>query len=318
VNQSDALGEQTASAAWCPVPESKGNSCRPDALLEALRDLEQALAGHAEWLKDWHLSTISHIQTDPMTPWEEAEARCPFGRWYKSPNSQLLSTHPAFRDLGQQLEAMHDRAAHLNRLACDQGAIPSTEYALFMNAVIEFNELARHLLSDAWNQLANLDPLTGIGNRQAMLGHLDVERERSGRSGQPCCLVMADIDHFKDINDNMGHTVGDMVLRQVASILANGLRPYDQVFRYGGEEFLICLPNTDLAVAGTVVERLRERIAAAHLPIEGGRVVRATASFGIALLVPDDGVSAAIDRVDGALYAAKKAGRNRVTIWSPT
>ena len=149
-----------------------------------------------------------------------------------------------------------------------------------------------------------------------MLNKLSVECDRHARHKMPCCVAMVDLDHFKQVNDTFGHPVGDTVLRSVASLLAAGVRPYDQVFRYGGEEFLMCLPNTDTRSAWAIVERLRLRLANWSIPIKDGKSLNVTASIGVAPLTSEDGVEAALERGDAALYAAKRNGRNCVHVWS--
>ena len=163
--------------------------------------------------------------------------------------------------------------------------------------------------------LAMRDALTGCYNRRALFEH-SVELIAAAHAGAtPLCCIMADIDHFKSINDTYGHAVGDRVLQIVSRALAGGLRDNDVLARYGGEEFCIVLPGVDLAGAAVIAERLRSEI-----EIRAGKGVRTaqglaiTSSFGVAALSP--GVTdpaVLIDEADQALYRSKKAGRNRVT-----
>jgi diguanylate cyclase len=154
--------------------------------------------------------------------------------------------------------------------------------------------------------LSDLDPVTGLQNRQAMLAALDGERQRSARTGAPLSLAIADLDHFKGFNDRHGHTVGDLALTTAAQTFLRHLRPFDGIYRYGGEEFLIALPYADLARAEAVVKRLREELYSTPLILPSGGEERMTA------LIEGDSIETAIDRADRALYAAKDAGRNRV------
>jgi two-component system, cell cycle response regulator len=160
-------------------------------------------------------------------------------------------------------------------------------------------------------ELATRDALTGLWNRAMILDLLEREMTRSRRGTQPLSIVMADIDHFKHINDTCGHLVGDAVLRQTAQRLLVGLRPYDTVGRYGGEEFLILLPGCDADAGLALAERLRRGIAGEPVA-EGGVAHSVTLSMGVATWDAQSPAGELLRRADQALYAAKSAGRNCV------
>ncbi|WP_194165263.1 GGDEF domain-containing protein [Deinococcus terrestris] len=158
--------------------------------------------------------------------------------------------------------------------------------------------------------LANTDALTGLPNRRAL--YAAVERLLEA-PGQPACLILLDLDHFKGINDRHGHNVGDAVLAQAAARLRGALRGTDTVGRWGGEEFLIVLPGADAPGASQVAERLRREIGASPFA-EAGPV---TASLGVAEARPGDDLDRWVARADVALYRAKAAGRDRVCVGGP-
>jgi diguanylate cyclase (GGDEF)-like protein len=181
------------------------------------------------------------------------------------------------------------------------------------NALLEQKVQARTAELAQANQelqiLARRDALTGMGNRLATRERLREEFLRSQRSGLPCCVLMLDVDHFKKVNDNYGHAVGDEVLRAVAATVVTSLRGSDFAGRFGGEEFLLLLPDTPLSQAMGVAEKIRAAVQAQHQP-EVGHV---TISLGVALLdVADADEDMAVQRADERLYRAKAAGRNRV------
>ncbi|MES2534310.1 MAG: GGDEF domain-containing protein [Pseudomonadota bacterium] len=170
-------------------------------------------------------------------------------------------------------------------------------------------------LADAVNrieQIANYDMLTGVFNRRYLLETLEREQSRSKRMNTPLSLCMIDIDHFKSVNDNYGHATGDLILKHFAMQASKGMRGSDVFGRYGGEEFLLVLPDTDLKGALVVAERVRARIEASVCP-DVPEELRITVTIGVASLDPGESVSALIERADVALYEGKRAGRNRAT-----
>lgn len=159
--------------------------------------------------------------------------------------------------------------------------------------------------------MTDVDPLTGLLNRAALQRDLEREVEQARRTGASLCVAMIDADHFKQVNDTHGHGFGDSVLEELADRFEAALRPVDRVFRYGGEEFVMVLPDTDLTDALQVVERLRQIVS--ETPItEDGMSVHQTVSAGVAVARPDDQAEALVGRADAALYEAKTSGRNRV------
>jgi two-component system cell cycle response regulator len=163
-------------------------------------------------------------------------------------------------------------------------------------------------------EMALTDPLTGLFNRRYMETHVGTLVERSAARGKSLSLLILDIDYFKSINDSFGHDAGDDVLREFAERLKASIRGIDLACRYGGEEFVVVMPDTDLGIATLVAERIRRRIAGEPFPIEqGARSIEVTISIGIAARAgPQDNASQMLKRADDALYRAKRDGRNRV------
>jgi diguanylate cyclase len=159
--------------------------------------------------------------------------------------------------------------------------------------------------------LAQKDALTGAFNKRRFDELLPAEASRSTQSGSPLSLVLFDIDHFKSINDSFGHPAGDGVLRAVAEVAQSCLRETDALFRVGGEEFAILLPEP-LASAVGRAETVRQAIER-HGLVFGGATLRVTASFGVAELARSEALTAFYERSDERLYHAKHSGRNRVS-----
>jgi two-component system cell cycle response regulator len=162
-------------------------------------------------------------------------------------------------------------------------------------------------------ELAITDPLTGLHNRRYMEGHLKTLVKDALQTGRSLSILVADIDHFKQVNDTYGHDCGDAVLREFAARMRRNTRGIDLACRLGGEEFVIIMPDTDMGRAYQVGERLRACIAAETFPLGPDRRIRVTASVGLATLEQvDDTPETLFKRADNALYAAKRRGRNRV------
>lgn len=187
------------------------------------------------------------------------------------------------------------------------------------------NLLAHHVATVFENarlfESATYEGLTGLLRREAVLEQLDKELERALRYGRPLTVAMADIDHFKRVNDHYGHLAGDSLLRRVSQVAAGSLRSTDWIGRYGGEELLLVLPETDLEGAAALAEKIRDLVQRTWISTEDGATVRATLSIGLASLAEvreERGEEAQVTgrdliaTADRALYEAKNGGRNRV------
>jgi diguanylate cyclase (GGDEF)-like protein len=160
------------------------------------------------------------------------------------------------------------------------------------------------------------DSLTGLLNRPAILERLEQELSRCRRTGSSLAAVMIDVDHFKHVNDTLGHAAGDVVLSGVADRLRTGVRAYDSVARFGGEEFLVALPDCTAEQAERVAERARKNLAQGPIPV-GDRGLKVTASFGVAATAQPEisDIASLLRAADLAMYRAKAGGRNRVAIF---
>jgi diguanylate cyclase (GGDEF)-like protein len=176
---------------------------------------------------------------------------------------------------------------------------------------------ARTLELEAANRELDLqarsDPLTGLFNRRGLSDHLDPALALAARGERPLSIVVLDADHFKRVNDRYGHVVGDDVLRHLALTLRQRLRASDVAARVGGEEFVVLLPDTDIAGAEPLAQQLIEHVAAHPHPVCGPL----TLSAGVATFRAGDDGQSLFRRADRALYAAKSAGRNRVRVAAP-
>ncbi|MDZ4161251.1 MAG: diguanylate cyclase [Burkholderiales bacterium] len=175
---------------------------------------------------------------------------------------------------------------------------------------------------DEMARLARIDPLTGVCNRRYFFEEAQAALARALRHGDALSVLMVDIDHFKRVNDEHGHPVGDVALQQVSARCVAELRSVDVFGRLGGEEFAALLPRTDTAGAAEVAERIRLAVATTAIVLDDGQTLRLTVSVGVASLQADvlhhkDITDVLLSRADQALYQAKAAGRNRVQIHEP-
>lgn len=276
---------------------------------EILRLFERAAAEHLAWLMRVHSAL--------MFPGSAPPPQCaPDGPW---PLLCLASCGQAeeLAQLGRLRAAMHGEAQELLGRAARDGVVDPDAYGRFMAAVDAYAKEARRTENQFRRLLVETDPLTGIHNRQGMMRDLRREWTRALRTGQPICLALADLDHFKAVNDTWGHPAGDRVLCAAARFFQRRLRPYDMVYRFGGEEFLFCLPNTDSGSAARVLDRLRRDLGRMPVLLENGEKIGVTCSLGVAQMVPGRSVHEALAAADQALYAAKEGGRDRVAVAPP-
>ena len=188
-----------------------------------------------------------------------------------------------------------------------------TAASLAGQAVIAFEAARLHRIVSSQ---ALVDGLTGLANRRSCEETLHAELARAERFDSPLAVVVADLDDFKEVNDRYGHQAGDVVLRELAVLLRESLRDIDLAARWGGEEFLLVLPGTDLEGAAYVAERVR-RALEERVALSGeGDPISVTASFGVAAYPQARSIPALFAAADGALYEAKRTGKNRVAVSS--
>jgi diguanylate cyclase (GGDEF)-like protein len=238
---------------------------------------------------------------------------CDFGKWYYGQtHSSLLTEQPLFKSLEKKHRALHDAARSL--LLAPAGGHKAGAYLQFSSAASDMALHLRNLIQALLTCELTTDALTGIPNRRQMDDQLQ-EAIYAANNGicAPACLALADLDHFKRINDTYGHAAGDEVLKAFSQLLITSMRDTDRIYRYGGEEFLIFMNHVDLGLAESILDRLREKISRYPLHVEGqSGPLHVTVSFGIAQVSENESLRNLIRRADEALYQAKNSGRNRV------
>ena len=207
--------------------------------------------------------------------------------------------------LQQAIQSARTLALDSQRTGDDLGGL--RERAIQAEAQVEQLRLELQRMSDQ----ASHDLLTGALNRKGMAEALERETARAQRSGTRLCLALLDLDDFKRLNDSWGHLAGDAALQHLATVAKTALRPQDALARYGGEEFVILLPDTDPDDAVEVVRRVQRELTT-QLFMSGSERLLITFSAGVTQMHSEENFEQAIERADQAMYAAKRAGKNRV------
>jgi diguanylate cyclase (GGDEF)-like protein len=287
-------------------------------LAKAIRDLDVGINSHARWLSAFHQAVICGSRQLEEVTSVEAHRLCGFGRWFH--DGLDVEEWAEWKADLENIDALH-RAVHagargmmsenrkIGQAACAE------LYEAFAESAMRLELALRALQNKLVDTVCLVDPLTGVWNRSSMQQRLGEEYSRMQRCGQPSALCMMDLDHFKSVNDNFGHVVGDKVLQSATEVAKKRLRTYDSIFRYGGEEFLFCLPNISADVATTAMDRIRADLEESAVSISDGREIRVTASFGVTPFLPDLSLEENIETADRALFCAKTEGRNRVCLW---
>ncbi|MCJ7765575.1 MAG: diguanylate cyclase [Thiovulaceae bacterium] len=286
-----------------------------ELLQSTLSELDQAVYDHDQRYKELMRSVVCKIPPDQHELSEDAHRNCRFGQWYYTMIPPELHTHPSYLSLEAEHKLMNRLGSKLLIASISNAPISIVEYDNFAAALDRMRLNIATLKDEIEETLYTRDPLTGVRNRVSMLSDLRYVHEMVERHTQDVAIAILDIDHFKKINDNYGHPIGDKVLSMVAKFLMEHTRPCDKVYRYGVEEFLVCMGYTDLQTAREVLDRLRVNLSHFSAVAKNGVAISVSASFGLSSLDADGSVDDAIIRADEALYVSKRAGRNMVTVW---
>lgn len=284
----------------------------PDELEQTLDILNAAIRNHRCWFDKLHTAMLCNLPFPDDILNETAHTRCQFGQWYYGSVSDTIRAFKEYTELEACHRFMHDNARDLANKCRAGEAILAQDYQPFLEN--------QHHLIDLLNKLHDMliehqycfDALTGAINRKSISLLLEQSFESVKRYKHPFSVAMVDADHFKSINDTYGHIVGDQVLKNISMFLRRSLRKTDCVGRYGGEEFIVLMPETEQAVAFKVMDHCRQQLSSQEIDV-GKEKISVTVSIGVSCLLPeDDDAWLSVKRADFALYRAKDEGRNRV------
>ncbi|WP_448202769.1 diguanylate cyclase [Azospirillum sp. sgz302134] len=276
--------------------------------LSPAESLGIVLDEHVCWIGQWHRAAFFRGGEGGM----RVSAPASFAAWCVAARKDDLVHQPAVRKLVTLHEQMHRHAKLVLLKAADGDAPTESEYEAVMGRFEEFILQIRRVERAFGAAASGLDPLTGLRTRRGMQEALESEMNRFRRAGQAFCIAICDIDKFKGINDTYGHDIGDRVLAATAAAISRGVRSFDEAFRMGGEEFLICLKEANIDEGFRVIDRLRMDLMASPVILPDGRSISVTASFGLVEAELDVPVDEMVVCADRALYQAKNSGRNRV------
>lgn len=283
-----------------------------------LVQINQAIDSHDQWYHQLMRTLICKLPPDQRDLAKDSHTLCRFGQWYYQYSNPALRSHPTFAAIENEHKLLHEQISGLLQVSMVQDKpIDVQSFDRFANTLERMRLLLFSLQHEIEGDLNNIDPLTGTYNRFSMLAILREQQELVARGVSSCSVAMLDIDFFKQVNDQYGHRTGDHALTHIAATLLKGLRPYDKLFRYGGEEFVILFPNTPVDTAMLVSERMRQLVETTPFDVNG-LPVRMTISIGLAAVEANVGVEVSIGQADSAMYAAKQNGRNRVKLWEPS
>lgn len=282
---------------------------------DSLSFLANVIDQHLAWFTTWHRmiffpNAVQASATDKHAPLIRF-------RSLRNELPDLPRDQPALEKIITLYEQIHTLARLVLIKIADGEALSYKDYEKIVIKHQEFMTALRRLERAFVMASSNLDALTGLRNRKGLMEDLSREYNRFMRAGKPFCIAIMDIDHFKSINDNFGHDAGDTVLMTVANHVSRSVRIFDDVYRMGGEEFLMCLKEADIALGYSVIERLRSTLEQQVIPVVDGKSIQVTASFGYAMVTQHLSLEATLHRVDQALYQAKNEGRNRIVAAKP-
>lgn len=282
-----------------------------DELVKISFELEQSLYSHQRWYKSLNRVLVCRLTYNKRDTVPTAHKECRFGQWYYHNNMAMLHNLPEFIALGDAHQKMHQLAtAILLKLDTNQPILPSV-YDQFINASDQLDLEIKGLKNEIDAILSNHDPLTMTINRASVLPALRKQQELNKRHIQTSCIAIIHTDFLNKVNNEHGHFVGDKVLIDVGHYLMENLRPYDRVFRYSDDDFLVCIPDSNILKANELIDRIRAGISAKFFDIGTPTPLKITVSCGVVTLDTDAPIEQSIDKANKAMLLAKSNGRNQ-------
>jgi diguanylate cyclase len=297
------------------IPQLSDNQSNEDAARSHIRSIEHGLTEHSKCLKDWHRSLLCGLPISDLYLLKDGYLKCGFGIWHRDQTSTYLGNDEDFLLVNKAHQEMHDIARVLALKSKLDDTITKEDYDVLGEKEQELTTLLLKLKDKLHENMSKIDFLTGVPTRQPFFQTLSREHARALRKGEPCVVALIDLDNLKDVNDTYGHLSGDKVLKEAAKYLTRNLRKYDSICRYGGDEFLICIPQTIPDTAREIITRLQMGLSSLPITLDEGIVVNITASAGATVMATEQSIDEIIAWADEALYNAKRKGKNQISFF---
>lgn len=272
---------------------------------------------HVNWMVGWHRQAFlaSPMKTPGELLQDAQNLAVPkaFASWFRGAAQKLTTEQP----LIDKLAILHDQLHRLAKMVLVKAAgepLPPTDYEMVMARYLDFMQSLRTFERNFSAAAAGLDTLTGLKSRFTLMADLTAEQNRLARAKAPFTIAIGDIDQFRSLNQLHGAETGDRALVMTAESIQKTIRIYDDAYRIGGDEFLICLKGANGTEAFKVIERLRSAVAAQPVRLFGGGGLALTASFGLVEARKDEDLASLVARAEQALQEAKQNGGNQTQL----
>ena len=276
----------------------------------ALKHLKQAMHHHESWHKEISRTIVGRLPCDQRDLAKDAHRNCGFGLWYYNELPAVLRNHASFTGIRLAHRHIHESASKLLYKLSTEETLNLDDYDNFTASLDTFCLEVKVLERKIEGMIYHYDPLTGAGTRAIMLADMTKLYQLAAEQIQSCCIVFMNFNHLKFIYELYGHTLGDQVLVAAIRFIKKHLRPFDSIFHYGNDSFIISMPITDLATARTVLERVHGKLALSPLAYHESKPIFLTASLGLTLLETGRNIDENIQRARHAAHVAQSAGNN--------
>ncbi|MHB1677449.1 MAG: diguanylate cyclase domain-containing protein [Sulfuriferula sp.] len=281
----------------------------------ALKHLKQGMHNHESWHKEISRTVVGRLPCDQRDIAKEAHRKCSFGLWYYNELPPVLRNHPSFAAIRLAHKDIHESASKLLHKLSTEETLHLGDYDNFTASLEAFCLAVKVLERKIEGLIYHYDPLTGTGTRAIMLAEMPKLYKLAAEQIQSCCIVFMNFNQLKFIYEIYGHELGDQVLVAAIRFIKKHLRPFDSIFHYGNDSFIISMPITDLSTARTVLERVHGKLALFPLAYRESNPIFMTATFGLTLLETGRNIDENIQRARHAAQVAQSTGSNNIQIW---
>lgn len=278
----------------------------------ALIEIDEGIRLHIAWAQKIFQYLVLKTPAEPQFSAKESHLLCHFGQWFQSNRTKFEKINP---DKTQELEQVHYFVHHhlhhiFSRLS-DNQSVEAVLVSQYQKSQSDLLELLIYFRTQFITQSLQYDPLTGLALRYGMENQFSTLRQSTEKNQKILAVGLLDLDHFKRVNDQYGHQAGDEVLAHTAQILRDSLRDTDNIFRFGGEEFLIFLEVDNADSLHEIIDRIFQSLHSNPTRLKSGEMIYITATVGIIHVEADESMEKAIARADQAMYSGKQQGRDR-------